>query len=418
MKKWLPTLMIGTILLCGCNSTPPKENPPIDFPTNNKARYIKFDIPAPQYDNEINEFRNSISVKLRKDYDSFINKANGSPLEQNEKYDHFYNLVSNCIARLGDVNVPLLDPYLEAHEALDIAKTFPNDVVPNELNTLKSDLEEIVAKLEPVCKMPDDVDEFLIACAKYLRIENDLLDEHTKKIGIMTPSLLEYNKALVECSNKMLNGYDDATIIKCADNCLASLQKVRKDEKYNGYILDLHQQAYEAIKDKLSKATDKSSKSAPNAESSGTHAFNQPTSARQGENPPRDALTQPRDAAPKEDDGTVGTVVSTRSGLQYTILKQGNGPKAKDGDIVAVHYIGRLTNGTVFDSSYDRQYPLEFPLGSGYVIPGWDIGIVGMAVGEKRRLKIPPHLAYGREGSGPIPEDATLVFEVEMMKIK
>eukprot|EP01024_Parvocaulis_polyphysoides_P073494 TRINITY_DN945_c0_g1_i3.p2 TRINITY_DN945_c0_g1~~TRINITY_DN945_c0_g1_i3.p2 ORF type:complete len:147 (+),score=22.66 TRINITY_DN945_c0_g1_i3:84-524(+) len=94
------------------------------------------------------------------------------------------------------------------------------------------------------------------------------------------------------------------------------------------------------------------------------------------------------------------------------------GEKAKSGDTVQVHYRGTLTDGEQFDSSYDRGDPLTFRLGQGQVIKGWDQGIMGMCVGEKRKLKIPPHLGYGDNGAPPkIPGGATLIFETELVQI-
>jgi FKBP-type peptidyl-prolyl cis-trans isomerase len=112
--------------------------------------------------------------------------------------------------------------------------------------------------------------------------------------------------------------------------------------------------------------------------------------------------------------------ITTKSGLKYTITKPGSGPEAKAGQTVQVHYVGRLTNGTKFDSSYDRGQPIEFPLGTGHVIKGWDEGVAGMKKGEKRHLVIPPQLGYGDRGTpgGPIPPNATLVFDVELVGIK
>jgi FKBP-type peptidyl-prolyl cis-trans isomerase FkpA len=101
-------------------------------------------------------------------------------------------------------------------------------------------------------------------------------------------------------------------------------------------------------------------------------------------------------------------------------LKVGAGAPAVKGKVVSVHYTGRLPDGTKFDSSYDRGQPIEFPLGAGVVIKGWDQGIDGMRVGGKRKLTIPPDLAYGARGTpgGPIPPNATLVFEVELMAVR
>jgi FKBP-type peptidyl-prolyl cis-trans isomerase len=109
----------------------------------------------------------------------------------------------------------------------------------------------------------------------------------------------------------------------------------------------------------------------------------------------------------------------TESGLRYKIIQEGNGVKAEKGQTVSVHYKGQLSDGTVFDSSYKRNAPIDFPLGVGQVIPGWDEGIQLLKVGDKARLVIPSNLAYGSAGAGGvIPPDATLVFDVELMDVK
>jgi FKBP-type peptidyl-prolyl cis-trans isomerase len=108
----------------------------------------------------------------------------------------------------------------------------------------------------------------------------------------------------------------------------------------------------------------------------------------------------------------------TNSGLRYKIIQKGNGPKAEKGKTVSVHYEGALTNGQVFDSSYKRNQPIDFTLGVGQVIPGWDEGIGLLQVGDKARFVIPSHLAYGSTGAGGvIPPDATLIFDVELMGV-
>ncbi len=100
-------------------------------------------------------------------------------------------------------------------------------------------------------------------------------------------------------------------------------------------------------------------------------------------------------------------------------LHAGTGVGAKNGDSLAVHYVGTLANGQKFDSSRDRGEPFTFTLGDGRVIKGWDQGLVGMQLGEIRRLIIPPDLGYGPAGTpgGPIPPNATLTFEIELLKI-
>ena len=110
---------------------------------------------------------------------------------------------------------------------------------------------------------------------------------------------------------------------------------------------------------------------------------------------------------------------TTESGLRYQIIQKGDGAKAEKGKTVSVHYKGQLSDGTVFDSSYKRNQPIDFPLGMGQVIPGWDEGIQLLKVGDKARLVIPSNLAYGSQGAGGvIPPDATLIFDVELMDVK
>lgn len=109
----------------------------------------------------------------------------------------------------------------------------------------------------------------------------------------------------------------------------------------------------------------------------------------------------------------------TNSGLRYKMIQKGSGKKAEKGKTVAVHYEGSLEDGQVFDSSYKRKKPIEFPLGQGHVIEGWDEGIALLQVGDKARFVIPPHIGYGVQGAGGvIPPNATLIFDVELMDVK
>lgn len=118
------------------------------------------------------------------------------------------------------------------------------------------------------------------------------------------------------------------------------------------------------------------------------------------------------DVAAKED------VKSTESGLRYVDIEQGNGKIPQPGDTVVVHYTGSLSDGTKFDSSRDRDRPFSFTLGEGQVIQGWEEGIATMQVGGRRQLIIPPELGYGQKGAGGvIPPNATLIFDVELLRI-
>lgn len=115
-----------------------------------------------------------------------------------------------------------------------------------------------------------------------------------------------------------------------------------------------------------------------------------------------------------------GKTVTTPSGLKYEEVKVGKGASPKKGQTVVVHYTGWLVDGTKFDSSRDRGQPFEFEIGVGRVIKGWDEGVMSMKVGGRRKLTIPPALGYGANGTpgGPIPPNATLIFDVELLGLK
>ncbi len=126
----------------------------------------------------------------------------------------------------------------------------------------------------------------------------------------------------------------------------------------------------------------------------------------------------PAAAAVEETLEKQGATMNDVTELQITDVQEGTGAIAKIGDKVSVHYTGQLTNGKVFDSSRTRGTPFEFTLGEGRVIEGWEQGIQGMKVGGQRQLIIPPSMGYGPYGSPPvIPENATLIFDVELMGI-
>lgn len=116
-----------------------------------------------------------------------------------------------------------------------------------------------------------------------------------------------------------------------------------------------------------------------------------------------------------EENGKKPGVVTTASGLQYEVVSEGKGKKPKSSDTVKVHYEGKLTDGTVFDSSRQRNEPATFRLDQ--VIPGWTEGVQLMPVGSVYRFTIPAALAYGPQGAGPIPPNSVLVFEVELLDI-
>ncbi len=132
--------------------------------------------------------------------------------------------------------------------------------------------------------------------------------------------------------------------------------------------------------------------------------FNQESDLKESDNPEPEENTQAMEI--------------DRTKITAQILREGTGEVAKSGDKITADYTGYLEDGTKFDSSLDRGQPFQFTLGAGQVIQGWDLGIVGMKIGEVRRLIIPPQFGYGESGaSGVIPPNALLIFEVELLGI-
>ena len=121
---------------------------------------------------------------------------------------------------------------------------------------------------------------------------------------------------------------------------------------------------------------------------------------------------------PATNGASMNNITTTADGLQIQDLTVGTGQEVKSGDTVTVNYLGTLTDGVKFDSSYDRNQPFSTQIGVGQVIKGWDEGIVGMKVGGKRKLIIPTTLGYGNQAAGSIPANSTLVFEVELLSVK
>jgi FKBP-type peptidyl-prolyl cis-trans isomerase len=129
-------------------------------------------------------------------------------------------------------------------------------------------------------------------------------------------------------------------------------------------------------------------------------------------------IEEAKKAAQGELDKLAKGFTETESGLRYQIIQKGNGKKAEKGNKVSVHYKGQLSDGTVFDSSYKRNEPIDFQVGVGQVISGWDEGILLLQVGDKARFVIPSNLGYGSRGAGGvIPPNATLIFDVELMDV-
>lgn len=132
----------------------------------------------------------------------------------------------------------------------------------------------------------------------------------------------------------------------------------------------------------------------------------------------QDRIKKEKEEEAAELDKVAAGFDETESGLRYKMIQKGSGSKAEKGQKVSVHYEGSLLNGQVFDSSYQRNQPIDFQLGVGQVIPGWDEGIGLLQVGDKARFVIPSNLGYGSAGAGGvIPPNATLIFDVELVDV-
>lgn len=133
-----------------------------------------------------------------------------------------------------------------------------------------------------------------------------------------------------------------------------------------------------------------------------------------GENePPDERPSEPEPAAVAQPELRV-----TDTGLGIVDLSEGDGEEVVAGAKIAVHYVGKLEDGRVFDSSRERDRPFRFVVGDEMVIPGWDEGVIGMRIGGIRRLVVPPHLGYGERGHGVIPGGAILEFEIELLEVE
>ena len=146
--------------------------------------------------------------------------------------------------------------------------------------------------------------------------------------------------------------------------------------------------------------------------------FNAIEAFRSFEGAREEKIAEAKKIADAELDKIAAGFEKTDSGLRYQILQNGSGKKAEKGNNISVHYKGQLVDGTVFDSSYQRKQPIDFQLGIGQVIKGWDEGLQLLKVGDKARFVIPSNLAYGSQGAGGvIPPNATLIFDLELMDV-
>ena len=251
-----------------------------------------------------------------------------------------------------------------------------------------------------------------------------------------TPEVKAFNAALIELFKHLISNDSTQEQLKCIDALQKTLPKDISAEWIsvgNNYIIkniltDLKARVEKEAANQAASASG-AAYSAANGQTQTPDAAASP-SAQSGQTQTPDAAASPsaqsgqtQTAADKEaaakaaKDAKVGIEQETPSGLKFTVTQAGSGKACKTGDLIRVHYIGTFQDGTKFDSSYDRGEPLQFALGKGIVIDGWESGIPGMKVGEKRHLIVPPALAYGKDGNGPIPPDTTLEFDIELVGV-
>lgn len=366
------------------------------------------------YPKEWTAFRETIAAKLDKQLQAFFKDIDSQKIQlaNTNQIDTIMYDVQALVFSLNNPPRPILD----AHQA---AQTFLSDLRSFKIETqcpdLAASLQSIITKSAPLIERSDIPEKDLLYCAQYIGFETNYLGSFINSRHI-TPS-----EKMIELDRTLISLFKELPLHQ---NCPALLEKTRSAQQQAGRVLDEGQYpAFSLIAlQTVLMRTERNLELCSRGMGSQPQASASPASAAAVHNEsgssPDPAVAPGETAAAAEGvQVSTGQKILLPSGLKYTKLKEGQGRACKAGDTVAVHYKGTLDDGTVFDSSYERE-PLEFPLGKGMVIEGWEEGIAGMRPGEKRLLVIPPELAYGEKSTGPIPPNSTLTFEVELIKIK
>lgn len=249
-----------------------------------------------------------------------------------------------------------------------------------------------------------EVDEFLQKAVANLRTFSKAIDGMAALPGVPADKMKEAASQMSQAADKLESEAVKAPEkVKAIEDAMKSMEEITKGLDTNNEIQKKIAPTLNEFKDSLVSIAGKLQPEPQEAEQAQPEVQEAPAG----------------DKLPEAMPAPSGSPVVSDTGLKYTILVEGNGDEAKDGNVVSVHYTGTLTNGSKFDSSLDRGVPFEFKLGEGQVIKGWDEGVKGMKIGEKRRLEIPPELGYGEHGAGGvIPPNATLLFDVELLEVK
>ena len=466
MRLWLSLALLGLLLLPACNPKPSEElanNAADNAQGADNSTSIKGyimpenNIPNPVVSAEWFKFRDEAKEEFNAVYPEFPNLA----LQVlKDKYDADKVEIANqnlgYFGRtLNDVQCTTLDSYYSALFTLESMAA----VGLNEKNFPKvvGLLQKTAKTAEPIVKPPADLDSDLAVCGNHIKRQVLGIGEfYANDSAIPTRKVLAFNKSAIKLLDLIQQFGSYSSILSEAETALQEAEAVIAERSVDVSSFRCTVKALEHIVERLRKEGDTATGSQPGsstanavpvpAEPATTAAATEPATATATEpapaatapaataTPESAAAPNPATAAaeatanpdnnnsPNAGSGKIqyplNQTITTKSGLQITIQRAGHGENCKSGQMVSVHYQGTFTDGQLFDSSYTRKLPLEFPLGLGYVIDGWEEGVVGMQVGEKRHLVIPPSLGYGSQGSGPIPANATLIFDVELLRIE
>lgn len=398
--------MISALLLTACAQN---QQPKIDqqlVVVNKYAMPISNQLHYPE---EWSKFREKITEQLSPQLSQLLNDVDSQKIKLANT-----NQMEIVLIDLQTLVFSLNDPPRPIQEAHQAAQTFLTDLkqfkAADSCPELIASLQSIIDISAPLRERSNIPDQDLIYCAQLIGFELNYLGNYLTQQRL-TPSakMLKLDKALIALFKDLPQHKNIPALQEQIPQIQAMLREVQAEEQYPGICMLSLQQALERAQKNLELC------------SQGNGAKPQPDSSPSQDSSPAAADSKaPAQTAADLPDVQIpeGQKISLPSGLKYTKIKEGQGQPCKAGDTVTVHYKGTLNDGTVFDSSYERQEPFEFSLGKGMVIEGWEQGVAGMKPGEKRHLVIPPDLAYGDKGSGPVPPNATLNFDVELLSIK
>lgn len=447
MKLWLSLALLGLLFLPACNSQPSTGEGSTQATetaqagsnaTEVKGFVTPEPLPNPVVTAEWSKFREASTGKFDALFSNFPNAARqalGADCDIGRIMVANQNLGYVGIT-LNDIQSTTLDSYYGALITLDSLRAVGLD--EKKLPELFDFLNSIVKTAEPIVKPPADLDSDIAVVGNHIKRHLFALGEfYAHHEDTPTPKILAFNKSAIHLLDLIQKFSSYADILAAAEQTLDDTETAIAEESMDISPLRCVARSLQHLITRLRQETTTASRDVPatqanKAETSAAQTNKAETSAAPAEQQPKATATQsastPAVATPGSpksvaaDNGEpqypLNKPVTTKSGLQITILRNGHGANCKSGQMVSVHYQGTFTNGQIFDSSYTRKMPIEFPLGKGYVIDGWEEGVQGMQVGEKRHLVLTPDLGYGAQGSGPIPANATLIFDVELLKIE